>query len=111
MAKYKIDYLVGEAKRCKNGFKIGDRIVERNIVIEADTYANLEIELDNGEVVTDDLYFINSKFPNLMDTGLDKNNTIQFLCYKYNYIFKLEYNFYDDTEENTNDFQFVSRNC
>ena len=44
MAKYKIDYLVGEAKRCKNGFKIGDRIVERNIVIEADTYANLEIE-------------------------------------------------------------------
>ena len=45
MAKYKIDYLVGEAKRSKNGFKIGDRIVERNIVIEADTYANLEIEL------------------------------------------------------------------
>ena len=45
MAKYKIDYLVGEAKRCKNGFKIGDRIVEKNIVIEADTYANLEIEL------------------------------------------------------------------
>ena len=45
MAKYKIDYLVGEAKRCKNGFKIGDRIVERNTVIEADTYANLEIEL------------------------------------------------------------------
>lgn len=45
MAKYKIEYLVGEAKRCKNGKKIGDRIVQREIIIEASTYANLEIEL------------------------------------------------------------------
>jgi len=45
MAKYKIEYLVGEAKRCKNGRKIGDTIVKKEIIIEADTYANLEIEL------------------------------------------------------------------
>ena len=45
MAKYKINYLASEAKRCKNGAKIGDRIVEKNIIIEADTYANLEVEL------------------------------------------------------------------
>ena len=45
MAKYKIEYLVGETKRCKNGRKIGDTIVKKEIIIEADTYANLEIEL------------------------------------------------------------------
>tara|TARA_R100001443_G_C3353112_1_gene177280 strand:- start:1255 stop:1443 length:189 start_codon:yes stop_codon:yes gene_type:complete len=45
MAKYEIKYLTSEAKRCKNGFKIGDRLVEKVIIIEASTYASLEKDL------------------------------------------------------------------
>tara|TARA_R100000742_G_C4213210_1_gene39005 strand:+ start:102 stop:281 length:180 start_codon:yes stop_codon:yes gene_type:complete len=36
MAKYKVEYLVSEAKRCKNGRAIGTRMRKKIMEIESD---------------------------------------------------------------------------